>query len=777
MSSNLDLGAFFPEYLKIIQIKDYENHVRILLVSETKSANCPVCGCESTSSRTSYWRRVSDLPILGKPVTLEIYIQEYNCTNKDCSEKTFREQLPGFLGAKMMKTKRCQDFILSLASEMSCEAASKFCKQIGVKISGDTIIRMLLRNTHEIPFIGDIIGVDDWAYRKGQSYGTLICNGKTHKPIALLPGRDGKSFREWLQNNPQIKTVTRDRASAYSSVINDLIPCATQIADKFHLFENLLDAVKEIVKALLPERVGVKLLENSNADECKSAVTDKEPDAIALEACAASYDEPQNTPVLSVFEEESQLLDPETPQSDHEVSLYEEIAIAEEAEIYTPGACASDEGPLAMQPLSNIEENNRLLILEVRRLYNEVLLSNTEIKNKLGMSYRRVKKYLSGDINELCRDGRHVAAARPSKLEQYHAVIQDMLTQRKTRKEIFNYLASIGYGGAYSRLADYCAKNFGGSKNITKSKQATYDGDHVISKVTEEAETLASETIVKEEESQEDVSVINATVEEPSMLLPLSKHEEDNHLLILEIQRLSREECLSNTEIKKKVGISYRRIKRYLSGEADELCRDGRHGAARSSKLDQYYKVIKDMLAQRKTRKEIYHYLTSIGYTGVYSMVSAYCIKHFKNNKKTAESSVSSEGCDHFISRKSVFNHVWSDQSLDQGDKDYIFNEHPELINLKEIVIDFQKAMETKEEPRMKQWIDKIIQSGFSALQSLGNGMKQDLEAVLNSIRFNENNGFLEGNVNRLKAIKRSMFGRAKFPLLKAKILRLCDYF
>ena len=96
---------------------------------------------------------------------------------------------------------------------------------------------------------------------------------------------------------------------------------------------------------------------------------------------------------------------------------------------------------------------------------------------------------------------------------------------------------------------------------------------------------------------------------------------------------------------------------------------------------------------------------------------------------------------------------------------------------MKDIVVDFQKAMKTKKIPLLNQWIDTILQSGFAAMQSLGNGIKQDLEAVLNSLRFDENNGFLEGNVNRLKAIKRSMFGRAKLPLLKAKILRLCDFF
>jgi len=122
-------------------------------------------------------------------------------------------------------------------------------------------------------------------------------------------------------------------------------------------------------------------------------------------------------------------------------------------------------------------------------------------------------------------------------------------------------------------------------------------------------------------------------------------------------------------------------------------------------------------------------------------------------------------------------NHIWSDQPLDPDDKQFIFNKHLELTDLKDIVEGFQKIMKTKKISLLNQWIDTILQSSFTAMQSLGNGIKMDLDAIINSLCFDENNGFLEGNINRLKAIKRSMFGQAKFPLLKSKVFRLCDYF
>ena len=652
--SHLDLATFFPEYMKIRGIEEHEDNIGIILVSETDTAICPVCGCKSNKPREYCFRTVNDLPILGKPVILYVNAREYSCTNKDCSVKTFREQLPGFLGVKMTWTNRCQDFILSLASEMNCEAASVFCKKIGVNISGDTIIRMMLRNTREIPFIGDIIGVDDWAYKKGLSYGTLICNGQTHKPIALLPGRDGKTFREWLQNNPQIKTVTRDRASAYSSAIDDVIPEAKQIADRYHLFENLLNAVKETVKALLPERVGI-LSEGGNTNGCTKTVMTEGAGGTDIEACAA-YEEIQASPLLST--EDHLLPGSKTPPPTHDERQYGAAAI-EEDDVSTPEACVTENDPGVLRPLSGLEENNRLLILEVQRLYNEEFLSNTEIKNKLGISYRRIQRYLSGDANELCRDGRRTAA-RPSKPVGYHKVIQEMLAQNKTRKDVYDYLTSVGFTGSYSRLADYCVKNFGNSNRKTKRDPEGYN--FFDSQAAKETGLHASLThITVDTDPQKTALEINACKEEQDILPPLTKHEEDNRLLILEVQRLSREECLSNTEIKNIVGISYRRIKRYLSGDANELCRDGRNGIVRPSKPAEYHAVIQSMLAQRKTRKEIYHHLVSVGYNGAYSRLADYCAKNFKNNRKK---NTGSKGFDHFISRKSITDHIWSDQPL-----------------------------------------------------------------------------------------------------------------
>ena len=158
-------------------------------------------------------------------------------------------------------TGRLEDFVIALALNTSCEGASRVSELLGINISGDTLIRMIIQRASKIePVKTDMIGVDDWAYKKGSTYGTIIVDGRTHKPIDLLDGRDGANLKEWLKNNQQVKIVTRDRASAYACAIREVLPDAMQIADRFHLHQNLLVAIKNVTAQNIPSKV--KITEN-----------------------------------------------------------------------------------------------------------------------------------------------------------------------------------------------------------------------------------------------------------------------------------------------------------------------------------------------------------------------------------------------------------------------------------------------------------------------------------------------------------------------------------
>jgi transposase len=140
--------------------------------------------------------------------------------------------------------------------ETNCEGAAAICKELGIRTSGDTIIRILRKLCGKrIAECGETIGVDDFAYRKGQTYCTVICDGETHKPIEVLDGRDGIALKEWLRQNKQVKKVTRDRAGTYAKAISEALPGAIQIADRFHLHQNLLTAVKDALNGVIPNEI------------------------------------------------------------------------------------------------------------------------------------------------------------------------------------------------------------------------------------------------------------------------------------------------------------------------------------------------------------------------------------------------------------------------------------------------------------------------------------------------------------------------------------------
>lgn len=262
MNDLLNMEIFFPnELLSIISIDNSDNIIHIKMRSKTYVSKCPECGCESKHYHGTYLRKVQDLPILGKTTQLEIIAHEYFCDNEECPKVTFVEDFDGFLSYYGRMTERCADFICTLAMETSCEGCSRICRTMNLKISGDTVIRLLTKRyrLQSISECGNVIGVDDFAFKKRHTYGTIIVDQTTHKPVAILDGRDGTTLKEWLRNNKHIKAVTRDRASAYSTAIKEILPDAMQIADRFHLHQNLLEAIKNTVNAVIPVDVRIPM--------------------------------------------------------------------------------------------------------------------------------------------------------------------------------------------------------------------------------------------------------------------------------------------------------------------------------------------------------------------------------------------------------------------------------------------------------------------------------------------------------------------------------------
>ena len=252
-------GGFFPEIYRVTQRywKDDKNGYVFELLSDSHSARCLECGTESVRAHSYQARTVRDLPILGESVTLLISQRKYFCDNEECEVGIFTER-NGFVSPYYQFTERCRKYMLRVATLVSCESAVKILAYQGIRVCGDTLLNMLKAAGKEYPERRvKKIGVDDWAYRKGQKYGTIICDLESHEIIDVLEGRDSEVFENWLRGHPDIEIVSRDRASAYASAISKVLPEAVQIADRFHITKNLLDALNDTMKSFMPEVVEV----------------------------------------------------------------------------------------------------------------------------------------------------------------------------------------------------------------------------------------------------------------------------------------------------------------------------------------------------------------------------------------------------------------------------------------------------------------------------------------------------------------------------------------
>lgn len=128
-----------------MEIIEDESIIIIRMKSITNASKCPACQQISNQYHGTYTRKVQNLPILRKRVQLKITAHEYICINDICNVGTIAETYDGFLNRYSRMTERCATFVSTLALETSCEGCSHICKEIGIQISGDSIIRLLLK--------------------------------------------------------------------------------------------------------------------------------------------------------------------------------------------------------------------------------------------------------------------------------------------------------------------------------------------------------------------------------------------------------------------------------------------------------------------------------------------------------------------------------------------------------------------------------------------------------------------------------------------------------
>jgi transposase len=211
-------------------------------------ATCPVCGQMSSRIHSHCDRRVADLPWHGTPVALHIVARKSFCDTPTCSQRIFVERLDHLAAAYARKTFRLIESLQHIGFSLGGEAGSRLAMHLGMPASGDTLLRFIRAATPSCESVcTSAIGIDDWAYRRGWRYGTLVCDLIDHRPIEVLPDRDSHHVATWLRSHPELRIVSRDRGSEYIHAANEGAPQTLQVADRWHIMHNLRETLERIL--------------------------------------------------------------------------------------------------------------------------------------------------------------------------------------------------------------------------------------------------------------------------------------------------------------------------------------------------------------------------------------------------------------------------------------------------------------------------------------------------------------------------------------------------
>lgn len=181
-------------------------------------------------------------------MTLRVRVTRWRCSYSPCGTKFFSSPLPGTAHAFARQTDRAAAITLLVGQALGGRASERLINRLGLPVSDDTILRRLKRGGSEHKSVGTtIVGIDDWAQKKGENYGTIVVDLERSCVVDLVAGRSAGSVTTWLEAHPEVQTISRDRNGLYAQGARQAAPQAKQIADPFHLVKNLREAVQSEV--------------------------------------------------------------------------------------------------------------------------------------------------------------------------------------------------------------------------------------------------------------------------------------------------------------------------------------------------------------------------------------------------------------------------------------------------------------------------------------------------------------------------------------------------
>jgi transposase len=233
--------------LWIAQITATTTDLIVHLVSTQPATHCPLCGQASEHVHSRYRRRVADVPCGSKPVSLSLEVRKFFCRNPSCPRHILTERLPELVQPWARMTNRLRSALQALGLATGGEGGAWLAPKLGMRVAPTTLLRGMRAMSTPVVETVHVLGIDDWSYKRGQTFGTILVDLERHRVIDLLPDRTAETVKSWLERHPEIEVISRDRASSYAEAARQGAPQALQVADRFHLVKNMREKVQELL--------------------------------------------------------------------------------------------------------------------------------------------------------------------------------------------------------------------------------------------------------------------------------------------------------------------------------------------------------------------------------------------------------------------------------------------------------------------------------------------------------------------------------------------------